>query len=105
MNTKKLIIFIFLSITLTSCYTAKKMHSVTSEYTYENIDSLVAAVGMPSEERIFQGKRILTWYVSSKGVVPITLPSTSNATVYGYAGVTHVVITSSKTSYVPFDYN
>ena len=35
----------------------------------------------------------------------MTVPSTSTGTLYGYGGVTNVTITSSATTYVPFNFN
>jgi antitoxin component YwqK of YwqJK toxin-antitoxin module len=81
------------------------MQSVTSEYENGHADELVNAVGMPSEERVIMERRILTWYVENSGVIPITLPTTSTATIYGYGGTTNVTITSSETTYHSFNYN
>tara|TARA_B100001057_G_scaffold401990_1_gene413684 strand:+ start:19 stop:822 length:804 start_codon:yes stop_codon:yes gene_type:complete len=105
MKTKLLTICLLLSITLSGCYTAAKMQALTDKHVYQHVDSLVAAVGMPSEEKVIAGRRMLTWYVSTGGVMPITTPSSSTGTVYGYGGVTHVTITSSTTTYVPFNFN
>ena len=106
MKTKLLTICLFLSTTLSGCfYTDAKMLALTEEHVYQHVDSLVSAVGMPSEEKVIAGRRILTWYVSNRGIIPMTVPSTSTGTLYGYGGVTNVTITSSATTYVLFNFN
>lgn len=105
MKTKLLTICLLLSTLLSGCMTAEMMYQVTTPYYGRHVDELVKVTGLPSEERVVIGKRILTWYVSNKGVIPITLPTTSTATVYGYGGITNVTITSSETTYHSFDYN
>ena len=105
MKTKLLTICLFLSTILSGCVTGEMMERATYAFNSYHVDELVKVTGMPSEERVIMGKRYLTWYVENSGVIPITSPTTSTATVYGYGGVTNVTITSSETTYVPFNYN
>ena len=58
MKTKLLTICLLLSTLLSGCYTAAKMQAIVTDYTYEDVDELVTAVGMPSEERVVLGRRI-----------------------------------------------
>ena len=54
MKTKLLTICLFLSTTLSGCFYTDTDAALTEEHVYQHVDSLVSAVGMPSEEKLSQ---------------------------------------------------
>ena len=105
MKSKLLIIFLLLSTTLSGCVTGKMMQSATKSYINQHVDVLINYVGMPSEERVIAGRRIISWHVSDKGVIPMTTPTSAYGTLYGNGAVFDLYITGSETTYHYYDYN
>jgi len=81
------------------------MQSAAKSYINQHVDVLISYLGMPTEERVIAGRRIISWYVSNKGVIPMTSPTTATGTLYGAGETINITITGTETTYYSYDYN